>query len=402
MHVADSEMYTDIEIPEMLDYAGANALPSGVPPPVWVALSPANTLPVRDLLLRHTPRVSSGAFSTITFSSDEPTHLLFPESDNAEFVQTIISSLLKAPLPSAASMEAIRTQSLELQAASRRSILLAFDGLKAHLPTWVGECVARMVTVENATQLWSGASRWLRSPASMEDAKLTVECEQRLASMGWNTSVSAYRTASLTTPDLASLLGTSWIGEDHMNAGGEWINRQLGPKSFIRVLDTHFLSNLRHNHRHFPTWSPSHPAELDQLVCNGDVTFLIVPVYLLERWAYLHVNVIDGSCVYVDSLHPDNVLVPDEVMNLFDWWLETVRPDLGPLSEELPTFEVERQLDRHSSGPATLSTMAHVALGGEPWTRAKAPQHRKRWFLRFSTEFETFLEVSSRALLPMH
>lgn len=51
---------------------------------------------------------------------------------------------------------------------------------------------------------------------------------------------------------------------------------------------------------------------------------------------------------------------------------------------------MDQQLDSHSCGPATLSTIAHVALGEESWTQDQAPRHRKTWFLHVSGEFATY------------
>lgn len=396
LYPLDSAMYVDLDDVLDGDPIEMDLMALEVPLPIWNALIPHNNISVRDLLLRYPPRSPPGAIGTIAFSSLEPTHLL--SSHDITFSETI-AGLLRHPLPSAASMTTIRIQSQGPGSSSHRSIVLGDGTAEAHFPTWMEKCITQMIAVESTVQRWSRATRWLRSPSSMADAGLTLECEQRLASTAWNVPVSMTRTALLTTPDLASLLGTAWLSEDHMNAGGEWINRQLGPNSPIRVLNTHFLGTLRHNRQRFRTWTPARPRELDGLIMNGAVTFLLVAVYQPEHWTYLHVNLADGSCVYIDTLDPENILVPDEVIEVLDWYLETVRPGLGALSEDLPTFEVDQQLDGHSCGPATLSTMAHVALGTELWTQASAPQHRKQWFIRFSAEFAAFSEVSC-GILP--
>lgn len=248
-----------------------------------------------------------------------------------------------------------------------------------------------MVAAETLVQRYLNAACWLQSSdPTLSDISLTISCEQRLARMSWNTVSEVTRTAVLSTPDMASFLGHDWLNDEQMNAGGEWINRQLGAQSPIRVLNTHFLGSLANNRRRSPTWAPSRPRQLDQLIQNGTVSFLIVPVPRPNHWTYLHVHLGDGSCVYVDTLHPDDILAPSEILDVLDWWLETVCPDLGELSEELRTFDVDQQLDSHSCGPATLSTIAHVALGEESWTQDRAPQHRKRWFLRVSDEFATY------------
>lgn len=57
----------------------------------------------------------------------------------------------------------------------------------------------------------------------------------------------AFPSALLTGAELTSILSNSWLTDEHMNAGGDWINAQLGESSRMRVLNTHFLGSLAVN-----------------------------------------------------------------------------------------------------------------------------------------------------------
>lgn len=357
--------------------------PLVVPPAVWAALIPSKSVPVTEFLLRHTHRSPRNRVSSISISHSNPTHLI--DLTGILFSETV-ASLLKNPLPSPSALGAVRSHLADHPVPPPRSIKVSFGTERAHFPIWIERCITQMVVVEDITHRWFDATHWLRSSASMHDVPLTIACEQRLSSMGWNTTISAGHSAILATSDLASFLGSEWLSDEHINAGGEWINRQLGSDSPIRVLNTHFLGSLASNRRSFRTWTPSRPRELDQLIQDLRIIIAIFPVYTRNHWTSLYVNLGDGSCVYVDTLHPDNPIVPDEVIGLVDWWLATVLPGLGGLSEEPRSFEVDQQHDSHSCGPATLTTMAHVALGAAPWMREDAAQFRKQWFLRLSDD----------------
>ncbi|KAG8957954.1 hypothetical protein FRC05_009481, partial [Tulasnella sp. 425] len=188
---------------------------------------------------------------------------------------------------------------------------------------------------------------------------------------------------------MATILGDNWLTDEHMNAGGDWINAQLGEQSRMRVLNTHFLGSLALNRSQNVVWNPSRPRKLDQLVTAGEINLLIIPIYLHHHWAYLHVNIENRSCIYIDSIHPNQILTPEGILELLDWWLEAVKPlpfETG-LAEEERDFEVDRQEDGHSCGVAVLSTMAQVALGCEPWQQERAEWYRVQWFLRLSEQF---------------
>ncbi|KAG8921912.1 hypothetical protein FRC01_014745, partial [Tulasnella sp. 417] len=189
--------------------------------------------------------------------------------------------------------------------------------------------------------------------------------------------------------DVAILLGANWLTDEHMNAGGDWINAQLGQSSRKRVLNTHFLGSLAINRSQNPIWNPARPRQLDQLVRTGKVNFLMIPIYLHHHWAYLHVNIENRSCIYIDSLNPNQILTPDGILELLDWWLQTVKPlpFATGLSEEERDFEVDCQQDGHSCGVAVLSTMAQVALGHESWQQERADWYRMQWFLHLSEQF---------------
>ena len=71
--------------------------------------------------------------------------------------------------------------------------------------------------------------------------------------------------------------------------------------------------------------------------------------------------------VYVDSMDPENFFPPIEVVEVLDWWLDSMFGQQGGLVENFRDFPAGQQTGSHSCGVAVITTMAHVSMGWEPW-----------------------------------
>lgn len=371
---------TRIDTPILIedDLDGIDGLPiEGVPPFVWDALIPSSALPVSNLLF-HYPAQPFSATVSIAISTETPTHLLDDSSDQSAH---IVAKLRASPLPPLIALTDIRHAISTAARDGYLSIALSNGLEEARFPLWMEKCITQMAAVAKSSTDWHAARDWLQR---LEPSCRTRACLLRLDQLPWNSSLPY--TSHMLTSDLPTFLGTTWLSDQHMNAAGDWINHQLGPDSAIRVLNTHFLGVLSANRLQNPTWTPSCPRKLDELVRSGKVVLLLIPVYRPGHWTFLQVHITERSCIYVDSQDPENILAPLEVLEVIDWYLETTDPlELpNPLSEEDCDFPVSHQTDGHSCGIAVLSAMAHVALGEEPWDQETASQHREEWFMRLS------------------
>jgi hypothetical protein len=92
----------------------------------------------------------------------------------------------------------------------------------------------------------------------------------------------------LTTKDLASFLSDDWLNDEMMNAGTDFITRQLGHESRARVV------NVRSRHH---TYRTKHPHPLDQLITEGRVDILYLPVHVNGNHWTLILSVININTV---------------------------------------------------------------------------------------------------------
>lgn len=356
-------------------------------PHVWNALIPPDSLSITSLLTRY-PLRTSETLPIISFHRSPPTCLT--SFDNLAF-NAVLAAIRDSPLPAASALRRIRERLPSAPSNGYQSLLITFGAEEGLFPLWFEKCLTQLETVERSARRWRASTRWLESSEPRLDPGamlLRAQCAARLDVLGWNKPLRSFPSALLTGTDLATFLSNDWLTDDHINAAGDWINAQLGDQSRTRVLSTHFLGLLSLNHQRHATWHPNRPYRIDELVTSGDVNFLLIPVHLPNHWTYLHVNIANRSCVYADSLDPDEIFVPDGVLGLLDWWLATVKPlpfETG-LSEEERDFEVEGQTDSYSCGVFVISTMAHVALHDEPWLQGRAKSHQQKWFIRLSEE----------------
>lgn len=360
---------------------------SSVPSAIWDALFPSRSVSVAAALEHFLPwsRTPSTTLHA-QYARSPATHLLPSQSGG---VEDIVKKLLSHQPPTTASLATLRTASTSAAASKFQSIRLATPTLLGHFPLWMEVCLNRMATVAARHARWVASKAWLETKVVQDPsaAALADTCRARLHLVDWDASIPGLSQAMLSTADLTTLLSNDWLTDEHINAAGELINKTLGEGSHIRVVNTHFLGSLDHNRQTYATWSPRTSRRLDNLIASKHVNTLLIPLHGDNHWTLLLVNIDNHSCVYVDSLNPSNITAPDHVLDLLDWWLESLLPGFGALSEEERDFEAGDQMDGHSCGIAVITTMAHIALQRQAWTQEASHKFRMEWFLLLSGAF---------------
>ncbi|KAG8955751.1 Sentrin-specific protease 3 [Tulasnella sp. 424] len=361
------------QVPPVIDLDGedmdGDPIPVAPPHHIWNALIPPDSLSATSLLIQF-PDHSSSSRPTLSFHPSLPTHFTSPDEAGLDLTLAIIQT---SPLPERSAIRRIR-EGLESTLASEfQSLHISLGFVDGLFPFWFAKCLTQMEVAESSARLWRASLRWLqRGESDPAEVEVHSQCVTRLNTLVWYTPLEQFRSAVLHGTDLAGFLGDNWLTDEHMNAAGDWINMRLGEDSHSRVLSTFFLGSLALNRSQHPTWNPIRPRKLDTLVRDGHVPFLMIPVHLHCHWTYLYVDLMNRSCIYFDSLDPDNFIAPDGVLELLDWWLASVLPlpeEEGLSEEDTRNFDATEQTDGHSCRVAVLSIMAHVALGEESWTQ---------------------------------
>jgi Ulp1 family protease len=188
----------------------------------------------------------------------------------------------------------------------------------------------------------------------------------------------------LCTSRLPSLITDSWLSDEHINAGCDFVNHHPHCPSNLRVLHSFFLGSLQSRSRRRQSAAPmGHARALDTPIAHGTVNELLIPVHRPSHWALLYLDLITRCYVYVDSLSPESNAVPWSSINPINEWLSEVFNRDVVLAPGSRPFILGAQSDSHSCGVAVLSSMAYYALGGDflPWFQHSAKEHRLRWAL---------------------
>jgi Ulp1 family protease len=170
---------------------------------------------------------------------------------------------------------------------------------------------------------------------------------------------------------LPGLIQDSWLTDEHINAGCDFINNHPTRASSVRALHSFFLGSLHLQFQRRLAHPLCHALLLDSLISNGSVSELLIPVHLPSHWALLYVDIATRLYTFIDSLSPSKNSMSGSSINLLDQWLsEVLNRDIA-LVPCIRPFELGTQSDSHSCGVAVLSSMAHYVLGaGFPsWTR---------------------------------
>lgn len=382
----------DDDIPKEVRIARntAREIPTGI----FNIVAPSCRLTVAELLSIEEIQTSSS--ENAAYNVDEP-NILQGGHDFDEQLQRC------KPILCAASEHAqhLRQQFDKAWLAGAKSIRLPGDPLSRY-PLWIERFLADLATVDCKEKLWRNSSNWLASVSAcaVEDfsdsddctADLVANCYRSWEDIPWDSVVPGFGPAvHLTTKDLAVFLSDQWINDDMINAGSDFIMRQLGQASRVRLVNVIFVEALRNLRTVNNTYAPRRACNLDRLIQEGRLDTLYIPVHVNgNHWTLLVMDLERREYAYADSMNTSAV-VPHDVLKSLTWWLDGVQT-----GQNLPRFTISalnikmpRQLDSFSCGIAVLSTIAWILLDFTPWSQASFACERMEWFLRLSTSLRS-------------
>jgi Ulp1 family protease len=113
------------------------------------------------------------------------------------------------------------------------------------------------------------------------------------------------------------------------------------------------------------------PQALDQLIADGSVDTLYLPVHVNgNHWTLLRLDLVSRQYAYGDSLNASAV-VPKNVLDILVWWLDAIQPGQSKSAFKLSpqSLQIPRQNDGFSCGIIVLSTIAAILLDFSSWTQ---------------------------------
>jgi Ulp1 family protease len=191
---------------------------------------------------------------------------------------------------------------------------------------------------------------------------------------------------------LASFLSDQWLDDEMINAGSDWILRQLDASHRTDIINCLHIQQLQHVRLVEATYLPR--TRLDQLITAQHVDILFLPLHVFgNHWTLLRIDLSDSTYSYADCLY-NRTSPPTSTLGLIQWWLTSLlsnTPILQPVPFEL---ELPCQLDGFSCGVIVLDIMAALLLQSPIWEPNRAAVQRMAWFLRLSSDFDTSVMVS--------
>lgn len=327
--------------------------------------------------------VPSSCLSTLSLALSSYLPTVF-SSDSSDMERSY-SLWLSLPLPSSNQLSSVR-QSLDSDATTRPRSLKVTSGQAVHyFPVWIVGHWTCLQTLVGHCHSWERSIEWLEQQIATLRSDLAHDCLSMLSSLPLDCSVPTI--SPFSTSHLPTLLGNHWLTDNHINAGVDYINAHPGCNPRFRLLSSYFLSSLELNRQIQTTRSlRSHSAHLlKNLLANGRITQLLIPVHRPSHWVLLLVDIAAQTHTYMDSLCPEKYSAPSVCVQLINGWLsEALDTDIC-LSPVPGSLSLDWQTDSNSCGVAVMSTMAHIALGQEfePWCQAASGEERTRWALRF-------------------
>ncbi|KAG9123678.1 hypothetical protein FRC07_014300 [Ceratobasidium sp. 392] len=335
--------------------------------------------PVSGSLARFSSFVSPA--TPPAFSIDMPT--LFTRLDMCDF-DSSYKLLVLLPVPSLPQLSTLRC-SQQTATTPYLSIQLPRPlGIQRNLrlPPWIIGYWAQLHMLQAYAQSWSHSQEWLQNVRRQGKFHTTASrCLSQLVDLPLHSPL--HLVPNFFTSDLPTFLGSDWLSDTQMNAGGHFINSHPALPSTSRVLDTQFLVSLTLHQQRSLTWSPSRPRLLDTMVADGKIKDLYIAVHEEVHWTYLRVNVPSLTYQYTNTQSLATLQAPSSTVDSLNWWLSSVLGKLVLLKPIFRDFSADRQMDSHSCGVAVLTTMAHQALGGEfhAWAQKSTSLSRMQWFL---------------------
>lgn len=363
-----------------------------VPVPILNASSLSSTASVAELLrLRQQEKKDLVIIYGVTpsFSYEPPTvsfDLATPLSSSDEVACTLLLHHLRFALTSVDAVEQLRKSFNDAWLSGAQSVALP-GGISVRYPLWAENLLRLLRESERKKDLWYRSFAWIRDSSDGSKA-LADSCLDSWDTLPWNSRVPGFSTSvQLHTEHLSLLLSTSWLSDEMMNGGLDFIIRQLGPDPEIYVANCLFLPYLRACKLR-GEYCSIRESRLDAAVLDSAVYELHIPINVNnQHWTLLTVNIEDRTYSYADSSNAE-ASPSKQTLDLITWWLRELGhaqyQSGGVLAACDSPYDVPQQTDSHSCGVVVLSTLAAYLFDYEPWSQKTARQHRMQWYLRLS------------------
>ncbi|KAI0682051.1 hypothetical protein BC835DRAFT_1424926 [Cytidiella melzeri] len=362
----------------------AQQIPSGVNN----AVLPQPDDTISAVLQRHLYLCGESLNPTATYSNNIPTVLIH---DAATQIETAVDLLWA----SATSAMALKRTFDDAWLSGAQSIQLSLDPAQRY-PLWVEHLLADMFTSRARQQNLHVCSKWLldRATECRASAALAIECQESWEVLPWMGLVPGSSPAvRLSMTDLSIFLSTKWLSDKMINAGLDYILRDMQKRSSFMLVNSLFINSL-HGMHHRDAYRSSQNSQLDHAIRNQEVDHVHIPTHVNNsHWTLLSLDLAELTYSYSDSLR-SNAQVPANILTLVHWWLGQLRPDFDELklTKAAAQYIMPRQDDGFSCGVVVLSTLAHYLLDYEPWTPKTEGLHRMQWFLRLSQGLQDISE----------
>ncbi len=368
----------------------ARAIPSAA---AGVILPSADASISTVLQHRHPLHAKATNDTPPTYCDEPPNVLIDSELETADILAVAHHFWLAVP-----SAVVLRSTFDTAWLSGAQSIALPSDPVNRY-PLWVEHLLDKLSLYWTRQQRWEACARWLsdKAGASQACATLAVECQESWEVLPSTGPVPGFGPAvKLSMADLSIFLSVEWLNDEMINAGLDYILRDVPKTSRLMLVNSMFVNSLRamHQRQKYRSWKNS---QLDNGIRAQEIDVLYIPTHVHNsHWTLLSINLVQRTYSYSDSLDPV-AQPPPEILQLLCWWLCKLRPDFGDLHQVDALYEMPQQADTYSCGVIVLSTLASHLLDHEPWTPETEPAHRMQWFLRLSADPQDGSEVCARA-----
>ena len=279
---------------------------------------------------------------------------------------------------------------------------IGFDGHPNRYPLLTQNFVQDIQVYKADRARWEAAQKWLEAAALLqspltpiETPDIVNECHIRLSAVPWRGDITGFsKGIQFTARHLALFLSDQWLDDEMINAGSDWIRCQVGASRRIEIIDCLHIQQLQLAQVTKVSYVPR--TRLDRLISAHSVDIIFLPLHVFgNHWALLQVNLSDATYLYADCLH-HGISPPCLTLDLVQWWLSSLLPNLPHLQPTSFDFNLPRQLDGFSCGIIVLDLMTTILLQYPIWSPQSAAVHRMEWFLRLSADFDILSEVCLR------
>lgn len=359
--------------------------------PAWILnFIPQPHVSVSDLQAIALPS-STSAFITLLPSASPPTVFINP---------AIPDNLLDHPIffGGKAALTAFDKVGLE-QAWLSGCKSIGFAGHSDRYPLWVRNFVQEIHVYRADRACWESAQKWLEATALVQSDSIPVEtpdivdeCHTRLAAVPWRGDITGFgKGVQFTYKHLALFLSNEWLDDEMINAGSDWIRRQVGARRRTEIANCLHIQQLQHVHTENIPYIAR--TRLDHLISAHNVDIIFLPLHVFgNHWTLLRVDLSNATYSYADCLHHEFSL-PRSTLNLVQWWISSLLPHIPHLQSVPFDFDLPQQRDGFSCGIIVLDLMATILLQHSLWNPQSAAVRRMEWFLRLSANFTAFSEV---------